>query len=340
LELWKLSLRQQSNRQVLATLDQNTVHPGTENRDSTEKGEKGKQLKRGADDANLDGNDGASDDGVSGDEIEFTHNCDQVRNMITAFIATGEMKVKDLVNEFNTSSVSYYRFMKQHGPDKGQSTDTYLSALRFFQKRLAKGIPMPRKKRATNPKAPSNSAKDDTKGAASDTKAASSKAASSKAAAATSAATDNIQLDGEMDDAVEVYDSCHEIRKKISAHLRKTGVTQAQFCRELHAQFHGPRKPATVSGPQLNTFRGQKGPVSGNTSCVYYAAYVFFEKERLAAGRPKTQHRIDMEGAWGEDHGVDVMKVLKNKHYFTLPGEKIVMNNLGRIDVLKKMSSI
>jgi hypothetical protein len=219
--------------------------------------------------------------------------------------------------------------MNQHGPDKGQCTDTYLRGLRFFQKRLAKGTPMPRKKRATAPKVSSSSAKGGSKGAA-----AGSSAGSSKAAATTSpAATDNIQLDGELVDAVEVYDSCNEIRKKISAHLRKPGVTQAQFCRDLHAQFHGPRKPATVSGAQLNTFRGQKGPVSGNTSCVYYAAYVFFEKERLAAGRPKTQHRVDMEDAWGVDHGVDVKTVLKNSQYFTLPGEKVVMNNLGRVEI-------
>jgi hypothetical protein len=303
------------------------MHPGAESRGPTEPAEKGKQLKRGADDAELDENHSESEDEVSSDEVELTHDCNQIRRMINTFIDNGGMKVKDFMDVLNVSSVSYYRFMKQHGKDKGMSSDAYPRALRFFQKRKAKGIPMPKKRRVTAPKASSSSATGGNNGAAAGTSAASSKAAATTA----SAGAANIELDGELEDAVEVYDSCDEIRRKINAHLRKPDVAQAQFLRDLHAQFHGPRKPKTVSSPQLNTFRGQKGPVSGNTSCVYYAAYVFFEKERLAAGRPKTQHREDMEGAWAIDRGVDLKRILNNVHYITAAGRKPHMNKLGKV---------
>ncbi|KAH0080399.1 hypothetical protein KCU60_g16703, partial [Aureobasidium melanogenum] len=92
----------------------------------------------------------------------------------------------------------------------------------------------------------------------------------------------NIHLDGEETDSVEVYDSCDEIRKKIAAHIRKPGATAAQFCRDLLAQYHSDKKPPQIQSGQLTKFRGYKGADTGNTSCVFYAAYVFFEKMRLA----------------------------------------------------------
>ncbi|KAG9733003.1 hypothetical protein KCU59_g11604, partial [Aureobasidium melanogenum] len=95
-------------------------------------------------------------------------------------------------------------------------------------------------------------------------------------------AWDNIHLDGEETDSVEVYDSCDEIRKKIAAHIRKPGATAAQFCRDLLAQYHSDKKPPQIQSGQLTKFRGYKGADTGNTSCVFYAAYVFFEKMRLA----------------------------------------------------------
>lgn len=103
---------------------------------------------------------------------------------------------------------------------------------------------------------------------------------------------------GEETDSVKVYDSCDEIRKKIAAHLRKPGVTAAQFCRDLLAQYHGDKKPPQIQSGQLTKFRGYKGADTGNTSCVFYAAYVFFEKMRLAEGKPKSKHRLEMEKIW------------------------------------------
>lgn len=47
-----------------------------------------------------------------------------------------------------------------------------------------------------------------------------------------------------------------------------------------------------------------KGALTGGSSSVFYGAYVFFEKIRVAEGKPKTQHRLDMEAFWGSQGGV------------------------------------
>jgi hypothetical protein len=47
-----------------------------------------------------------------------------------------------------------------------------------------------------------------------------------------------------------------------------------------------------------------KGALTGASSSVFYGAYVFFEKIRLAEGKPKTQHRLDMEAFWNDKGGV------------------------------------
>jgi hypothetical protein len=104
---------------------------------------------------------------------------------------------------------------------------------------------------------------------------------------------------------VPVFDSCDEIRRKINAHLKKPGVTQAQFCRDLHAQLQGPSRPAKpFQGTQLTRFRNSKGALTGAKSLVFYAAYVFFEKMRIKEGKPKSKHRLEMEEEWGRE-GID-----------------------------------
>ncbi|KAI1390507.1 uncharacterized protein F4822DRAFT_426355 [Hypoxylon trugodes] len=114
----------------------------------------------------------------------------------------------------------------------------------------------------------------------------------------------NIHLDGEETDSVSVYDSCDEIRRKVNAHLKLPNVTQAQFCRDLYAQLHA----TTIKGiqsKQLADFRAGKRAKTGAKSTVFYAAYVYFEKLRVAQNKPKTKHREDMEDIWELKGGFD-----------------------------------
>jgi hypothetical protein len=41
---------------------------------------------------------------------------------------------------------------------------------------------------------------------------------------------------------------------------------------------------------------------------VFYAAYVFFEKVRLAEGKPKSKHRVEMEEIWGGKGGFNTTR--------------------------------
>ena len=284
-------------------------------------------LKRTASSIDLT-NEDSDGDSSSEDYSPFyvSENCDQVRRKINKFIDNGGMKVGEFIKAIGVSSVSYYRFMKQSGKDKGATSDTYMAAYRFFVKRIAQGLPMPKKRKivASKPTAASKSATDN------------ETASTSNNAPTLAALMSTIELPGELNDSVRIYDSCDEIRRKINAHLRKSNVTQAAFLRDLEAQFHGPRKPVKLQSGQLSKFRGMKGPLSGNTSGIYYAAYVFFEKERLAQKCPKSKHRQEMEYAWSSEGGVDTKSILSNQSYIVSVGSRIVQDSCGRVRSVPK----
>jgi hypothetical protein len=97
-------------------------------------------------------------------------------------------------------------------------------------------------------------------------------------------------------------DTCDEIRRRINAYLKKPGVTQAQFLRDIAAQFHAePKKPQQT---QLSAFRSKKRPYAGNTSSIFYGSYVFFEKRRIKEGKPKGKKRLEMEAIWAKEGGM------------------------------------
>ncbi|KAI9688296.1 MAG: hypothetical protein M1820_010278 [Bogoriella megaspora] len=226
-----------------------------------------------------------SDDELRGMYID--KDCNQVRRMINTFIEAGGMKVGEFQKTIQVSSNAYSRFMGQNGKDKGLGCDTYQAAWAFFKKRELKGIPMP-KKRKTAPTESTTAAK---KSTASSTKSTNTKGPSS-------ADLSEIHLDGEETDSVPIYDTCDEIRRKISAHLRKEGVTAAALCRDIHSMFNTERRPSRIQSKQLNDFRNKKGALAGNTSSVYYGAYVFFEKMRILEGKPENKHRQECEEEW------------------------------------------
>lgn len=271
--------------------------------------------KRKADDAGLLAE---NDDGgyTSDDEVCYiTDTPNQIRGKINRFIDNGGMKVGEFLKAIDVSSVSYYSFMKKNG-NKGNQSNTYINAMRFFQKRAARGEPFPKKRKAAAPKPAEGS----TAGGA---------GARGGGDAPPAAAWRAVTLPGADRDAVPVFDTCDEVRRKINAHLRKPGVTQAAFLRELLEQFSAEGKPSSLQSAQLARFRGQKGPMTGNTSGIYYAAYVYFERERVAANKPKSAHRRDMEAAWGREGGVDVNTNLNNVSYISTG--PVYMDRLGRV---------
>ncbi|KAF1919014.1 hypothetical protein BDU57DRAFT_511855 [Ampelomyces quisqualis] len=215
------------------------------------------------------------------------------------------MKVGEFQKAINVTPNAYSRFMGQNGPHKGMESSVYLSAWAFFKKREMKGIKtMPNKKAKA--------------GAANDKDAVPS--------------VDDVELEGEKEDKVPVYDTCDEVRRKINAHLKKPGVTQAALLRNIAAQYHTvPKKPQST---QLSAFRSKKGPYAGNTSAVFYGAYVYFEKLRIKEGKPKSKKRQEMEKVHAEG-GLDT----KHRHeWFTCIGnERPSIDKYGKVSFFEKL---
>ena len=218
---------------------------------------------------NQQDNAGASIPEMSSDDERLryiTADCNQIRRQISSFIGSGEMKIGEFQKAIRVSSKSYNAFMKQRGAQAGFESETYVGAWQFFKKRELQGIKMP--KRAKTSKADNEETLNKYD-------------------------VSDIHLDGESDEVVPVYDTCDEIRKKIHAHLRKPGVTQANFMRHLKQI-----SPIGVNARGLGLFLSKKGPSAGNTSGIFYPAYVFFEKLRIKEGKPKTKFREEMEKIW------------------------------------------
>lgn len=231
------------------------------------------------------------------DDVVFEWTCNEVRRKIRAFIESGEMKITEFQRAIHVNSNSYGNFMRCSGPWHGLDNSTMSGAYRFFKKREAQGIIIPKKRR--------------TKTSAVD--------------------LSGIHLEGEEIDSVPVYDTCDEIRRKISAYLRKPGITQAQLLKEFAAQFK--TIDVKLQSKQLNDFRGKSGADSGNTSRVFYGAYVYFEKLRIKEGKPKSKHRMDMERIWAHSNGFDTKRASHNKGFICRKDEIPVMDQYGSISI-------
>lgn len=196
--------------------------------------------------------------------------------------------------------------MKQKGPYAGINSYTYDAAFKFFKDREEKGIKIP----PTNNKRQKVNGKEEKKGATDVEE------------------LEKIHLDGEEDEQVEIFDTCDEVRRKVAAHLRKPGVTGAGFCRDICAVAY-PNESKTISGGQLKSFQTKKGPAAGNSSAVFYGAYVYFEKLRIKEGKKKGKKREKMEEVWANQGGFSTE--LNRGGYWCAAGERPVMDGLGKV---------
>ncbi|KAK3941114.1 hypothetical protein QBC46DRAFT_110265 [Diplogelasinospora grovesii] len=254
----------------------------------------------------------------------MTENCDQVRRKINRVLDSGAITKTAFAKELGVSAKSLSGFLGEHGMYKGSGYAAYDSAWEFFEKRKMAGVPMPTVKKAKP--TPSDHPSSSTTGISTSTSA----AGKGKGVSTAPVDISDIYLDGEEEDDVSVYETCDEVRRRINAHLKKPGVTQAQFCRDIYAQLHGPNKPSQIQSSQLARFRGMKGPNAGATSTVFYAAYVFFEKIRIKEGKPKTKHRRDMEDIWEHRGGFDRERDANTK-YLGLAGSTLYIDHYGQL---------
>ena len=135
-----------------------------------------------------------------------------------------------------------------------------------------------------------------------------------------------ILLGGEKDDGVPVYDTCDDVREKIQSHLDQTSVKKTAFLREIAKTYRDPRSIQTV---QLSNFLRQQGATRGNTSAVYYASYVYFEKLRIKKREPKTGKREIMESL--HPFGIDTKKVTTNISYVVVGDVNVYEDEYGTV---------
>ena len=137
----------------------------------------------------------------------------------------------------------------------------------------------------------------------------------------------DIHLPGEEEEEVPVYDTCDDIRRKITEHLK--GTTQAAFTRDLT----GMLLYSKVTTAHMTRFMKMKGPKAGGHSPLFYAAYVFFEKLRIKQGKKKrTVKRENLEGVW-ETKGGFPREGDHNLYLTTRDTETWWIDNLGVIQI-------
>ncbi|KAB5554834.1 hypothetical protein GE09DRAFT_1222304 [Coniochaeta sp. 2T2.1] len=229
-------------------------------------------------------------DSISDDDPRLaviTETCNSVRRKIRNWTESGAMKVGEFQDAIGVSSKGYSNFMNRTKAWDGEGCDTYWKAGAFFKKRELLGLPL----KKVEPKAAAKKTKTST--------GAGEKADTSPAAALLDVS--GVDLPGEASGSVPVFDTCDEVRRKIRAFVSKDGVTQAALVRALNTCLPPGRN---VSPTTMTRFLGQRGPRMGNTSAPYYAAYVF-EKRRIKDGKPKSKHRVEMEGVHGAE-GMDL----------------------------------
>ena len=211
------------------------------------------------------------------------------------------MKIGEFHHAIGVSGKSYRGFMAQTGTMGGAGSDAYPAAFVFFKKRELMGIQRPKKVKKVK--------KED------------------KEALEKEHDLTGITIEGESNGKVPIYDSCDEVRKKINAYLKNPAMTQAGFLRAI-AQTHPEGKK--FQSKSLNDFMGKRGADAGNTSGVFYAAYIFFEKLRIKEGNPKSKHRLEMEKIHGRQ-GFDTERG-SNRGYWCRPGERPHVDQFGRVN--------
>ncbi|BCR94880.1 uncharacterized protein AKAW2_11927S [Aspergillus luchuensis] len=206
--------------------------------------------------------------------------CDEIRQEICQFIASGQMSANEFQRAIDVSPRSYSEFLSQEGV-KGARSATYRNALKFFNGRSG-GPVMPLA---------------ETQPAATAVGSVPKRAKKNQPASPAAVDLSDVQLVGDEDGSVQVFETCDVVRRKIRAHLRTTGVTQAGFMREA-AKAAYPAGTKRLNANSFGEFLKKKGPTAGSSGAVFYASYVYFEKLRIKNGKPKDAFRLEMEKLW------------------------------------------
>ncbi len=109
-------------------------------------------------------------------------------------------------------------------------------------------------------------------------------------------------------------------------------MTKAELLRQILRAAYNPNPP-DLQTKYLYDFLNKKGPDAGASTKVFYAAYVFFEKLRLAEGKSKSKHRLEMEARWGEE---GMRRERGGRRVTCHQDERPVVDQYGRMRIVQK----
>lgn len=212
---------------------------------------------------------------------EISPNTDTIRNKIWVWIDSGAQKVSEFQDTIGVSATAYNAIMRGNGPKAGRESRTYERAGVFFRERQLQGLPqrLPASARKKVKTADKTRAESQFLGVPAD-----------------------IELTGEKQGAVPVYETCDTMWRQIRTLLKKVGVTQAAYLQAIAKCI--PGEPV-IQPRVLRDFLSRRGPAIGCKSLAFYGSYVFFEKRRVKEGKPKSKFRQEMEEVHG-DKGMDI----------------------------------
>ncbi|KAK2775400.1 calcineurin is a calcium-dependent [Colletotrichum kahawae] len=118
----------------------------------------------------------------------------------------------------------------------------------------------------------------------------------------------------------------------MSALERERQGIPAPKCRKRKSDAVDDPSDAPAPKKATTTTTARKGPTAGNTSSVFYAAYVFFEKLRVRDGKPKNKTREEMEARWGPG-GFDTERD-SSRGFFCAAGTAPVVDKYGRVSIV------
>jgi hypothetical protein len=189
---------------------------------------------------------------------------DQVTSLITMLHVRGIITRGKFNKDIDCSDGAVIIFPSKDGPRRGRHSDVFKKASAWFSKEQVVEITVPHEpgRHWLPPK------------------------------------LDHIHLKGEETGSVPVFDSCDEVRSKIEAYLnQEDGPLRQLLCRAIFAQLKGTNFKQ-IEVIQLDAFRAKRGRAVGAKNVTYYAAYVYFEKLRIAEGKEKSKRRLKMEALY------------------------------------------
>ncbi|MCJ1299690.1 hypothetical protein MMC08_002483 [Hypocenomyce scalaris] len=136
----------------------------------------------------------------------------------------------------------------------------------------------------------------------------------------------SIPLDGEDSHSVPVYDTCAEIRSKITSLLDSSAETEVNGKKKKYNKTVLCQQMGDGMRTQtLQRFRDHEGEMGGAETKAYYLGYIFFEKLRIHSEEEKSASRKKAEKKFG-DKGRELYDPDKNRGggrrgIFVGPGE-------------------